>query len=160
MAFLKPSHQTQGTSFLAVPKCFGPTIMDKSLGTLLSFWGVFQFTKVQPLASPHKQCWTRVSRIFSEIQPCIGWGEGEVHENFENDAVLRGSREMTEKYAYCSTVPRTFVQDCRSVPRRSSFNSGSFISSKYSQHLPNNRFFRPQRTVQQESTSTYPSGSK
>ena len=87
--------------------------MDKSLGTLLHFWGVFQFTQVQPLPSPHKQCWTRVSRIFSEIQLCIGWGEGELQENFENDAVLRGSREMTEKYAYCSTVPRTFVQDCR-----------------------------------------------
>ena len=27
--------------------------------------------------------------------------------------VLRGNREMTEKYKYCSTVPRTFVQDCR-----------------------------------------------
>ena len=87
--------------------------MDKSLGTLLRFWGVFQFTQVQPLPSPHKQCWTRVSRIFWEIQLCIGWGEGELQEHFENDAVLRGSREMTEKYAYCSTVPRTFVQDCR-----------------------------------------------
>ena len=73
-----------------------PTIMDKSLGTLFRFRGVFQFTQVQPLPSSHKQCWTRVSRIFSEIQLCIGWGEGELHENFENDAVLRGSREMTE----------------------------------------------------------------
>ena len=27
--------------------------------------------------------------------------------------VLRGDREMTEKYEYCRTVPRTFVQDCR-----------------------------------------------
>ena len=45
-----------------------PTIMDKSLGSwLLRFWGVFQFTQVQPLPSPHKQCWTRVSRIFSEF---------------------------------------------------------------------------------------------
>ena len=87
--------------------------MDKSLGTLLRFWGVFQFTQVQPLPSPHKQCWTRVSRIFSEIQLCIGWGEGELHENFENDAVLRGSREiMSGKYAYCSTVSSTFAQDC------------------------------------------------
>ena len=51
-----------------------PTIMDKSLGTLLHFWGVFQFTQVQPLPSPHKQCWTRVSRIFSEFQLCRGWG--------------------------------------------------------------------------------------
>ena len=90
----------------------GPTIMDKSLGTLLRFWGVFQFTQVQPLPSPHKQCWTRVSRIFSEIQLCIGWREGELQENVEKDAVLRGSREMTGKYVYCSTVPRTFVHDC------------------------------------------------
>ena len=31
--------------------------------------------------------------------------------------VLRGNREMTEKYEYCSTVPRTFVQDCRPYSR-------------------------------------------
>ena len=41
-------------------------------------------------------------------------GEGELQEHFENDAVLRGSQEMMGKYAYCSTVPRTFVQDCSS----------------------------------------------
>ena len=47
---------------------FKPTIMDKSLGSwLLRFWGVFQFTQVQSLPSPHKQCWTCVSRIFSEF---------------------------------------------------------------------------------------------
>ena len=48
------------------------TIRDKSLGTLLHFWGVFQFT--QALPSPHKQCWTRVSISFSKFQLCIGWG--------------------------------------------------------------------------------------
>ena len=48
----------------------------------------------------------------------------------------------------------------RRVPMRSSFNSGSFTSSKYAPNRPKNRFFRPQRTVQQESTSTYLSGSK
>ena len=30
--------------------------------------------------------------------------------------VLRRNREMTEKYEYCSNVPRTFVQDCRLTP--------------------------------------------
>ena len=50
--------------------------MDKSLGTLLHFWGIFQFTQVQPVHSPHKQCWTRVSRNCSEFQLCIGRGEG------------------------------------------------------------------------------------
>ena len=44
-----------------------PTIMDKSLGTLLHFFGVFQFTQDQPLLSPHKQCWTSVSRIFFRV---------------------------------------------------------------------------------------------
>ena len=88
--------------------------MDKSLGALSRFWGVFQFTQVQPLPSPHKQCWTRVSRIFSEFQLCIGWGEGEL-QFWQVCTVLTGNREMTEKYEYCSTVPRAFVQDCRLV---------------------------------------------
>ena len=57
-----------------------PTIMDKSVGTLLRFWGLFQFTQVQLLPSPHKQC--------SEFQLCIGWGEGKLQENFENDALF------------------------------------------------------------------------
>ena len=68
--------------------CTQTTIMDKSLGTLLRFWGVFQFTRVQPLPSPHKQCWTHVSRIFSEFQLCIGWEEEELQESFEKDALF------------------------------------------------------------------------
>ena len=39
-------------------------------------------------------------------------GEGELQENFEKDPLFRGNREMTEKYEYCGTVPRTLVQDC------------------------------------------------
>ena len=62
--------------------------MDKSLGTLLRFWGVFQFKEVHPLPSPHKQCWTRESRLFSEFQFCIGWEERELEENFEKDALF------------------------------------------------------------------------
>ena len=62
--------------------------MDKILETLLRFWGVFQFTLVQPFPTPHKQCCTRVSRIFSEFQRRIVWGELEVQENFENDALF------------------------------------------------------------------------
>ena len=64
------------------------TIMDKSLGTLSHFGGVFRFTKAQLLFSPHKQCWTRVSTIFPEFQLCIGWGEGELQENFKKDALF------------------------------------------------------------------------
>ena len=55
--------------------------MEISLGTLLRFWGVCQFTQVQPLPSPHKQCWTLVSRIFfSEFQLGMGGGGGGVGE--------------------------------------------------------------------------------
>ena len=58
--------------------------MDKSLGTLLSFWGVFQFTQVHP--SPHPT--NNVGRVYPEFQLFIGWGEGELKENFEKDALF------------------------------------------------------------------------
>ena len=60
------------------------TIMDKSLGTILHFWGVFQFTQVQPLLT------NNVGRVYAEFffefQLCTGWGEGELREIFETDA--------------------------------------------------------------------------
>ena len=62
--------------------------MGKSHGTLWHVWGVSQFTPAQPLPSPHKQSLTRVSRIFSEFQFCIGWGEGERQESFEKAALF------------------------------------------------------------------------
>ena len=74
-----------------------PTITDKSLGTLLHFWGNFQFTQVQPLPSPHKQCLTHVSRIFSQFQLCIGWGEGELQENLQKDAPFWEGTEKWQK---------------------------------------------------------------
>ena len=48
----------------------------------------------------------RVSRLYRV-------GGGRTARNFPKGCtVIRGNREMTEKYEYCSTVPRTFVQDC------------------------------------------------
>ena len=86
------------------------TIMDKSLGTLLRFWGVFQFTQVQPLPSPHKQCWTRASRIFFRVSTLYRVGGGRTARKFRKECtVLTGNREMTEKYEYYSTVSGTFV---------------------------------------------------
>ena len=73
------------------------TIMHKSLGTLLHIWGIFQFTQVQPLPSPHKQCWTCVSSIFFEFQLCVVWGEGELKENFEKDALFHEGTEKWQK---------------------------------------------------------------
>ena len=63
------------------------TIMDKSLGTLLHFWDIFQLTWVQP--SPHPT--NNVGCMYPEFFPsfnfvhCIGWGEGELNESLEKD---------------------------------------------------------------------------
>ena len=74
------------------------------------FLGVFQFTQAQPLPSPHKQCWTRVSRTFSGFQHRIGWGEREQQEKFEKDTLLYEETQNERKI--CITVPRTFVHYC------------------------------------------------
>ena len=64
--------------------------MDKSLGTLLRFWGVFQFTQVQPLPSPHKQCWTRVSRIFFRVSTLYRVGGGRTARKFRKECAVSG----------------------------------------------------------------------
>ena len=62
-------------------------VIDRSLGTVLHFWGFFQFTQAQLLPSPHKQIGSMFPEFFSEFQLCIGWGEGELQENFKKDVV-------------------------------------------------------------------------
>ena len=83
--------------------------MDKSLGTLLHFWGVFQFKLVQTLPSPHKQCWTLVSRFFFPSFNFVlgegGGGERTATKFRKGCTVLRGDQEMTENTKYYSTVP-------------------------------------------------------
>ena len=50
---------------------------------------------------------------FFEFQGCIGWGEGELQEIFQKAAPFLEGTEKWQKYEYYSTVPRTFVHDCR-----------------------------------------------
>ena len=102
--------------------CPGPqrdpwtTIMDKSLGTVLHFWGVFQFTQAQPLPSDHSTMLDLCIQNFFRVSTLYRVGRGRTARKFwKGCIVLRGNREITEKYEYCSTVPRTFVQDCRST---------------------------------------------
>ena len=75
------------------------TIMDKSSGILLHFWGVFQFRQAQPLPSPYKQRGTRVSRFFffSEFQLCMGWEQGDLQENLEKDALFYEGTQKLQK---------------------------------------------------------------
>ena len=80
--------------------------MDKRLGTLLHFWDVFQFSQVQPLPSPLKQYWTRVSRIFSKFQLCVGWGEEELQENFEKNALSKEGTKKWQKNVNIAVLPQ------------------------------------------------------
>ena len=66
-----------------------PTIMDKSPGTLLHFWVFSNSHRSNP--SPHttNNVGCMYPEFFSEFQLCIGWGEGELQENFENAALTR-----------------------------------------------------------------------
>ena len=79
--------------------------MHKSLGTLLHFCGVFKFAQAQPLPSPHKQRWKGVSRIFPEFQLCIGWGKGELQDNYEKDALFC---EGTQKWQIIMIIALSF----------------------------------------------------
>ena len=67
--------------------------------------------------SPHPT--NNVGRVYPEffgVSRLYRVGGGRTARNFPKGCtVLRENREMTEKYEYCSTVPRTFVQDCRSL---------------------------------------------
>ena len=52
---------------------------------------------------------------FFRVSTLYRVGEGRTARKFRKGCtVLKGNREMTEKYEYCSTVLRTFVQDCSS----------------------------------------------
>ena len=56
--------------------------------------------------------------------------------------VLRGNREMTEKYEYCSTVQRTFVRDCRYFCNRiSCLPESAFRPHETSEFTHRNRIF-------------------
>ena len=71
----------------------------------MHFWGVFQFIQAQPLPSPHKGRWTRVSRIFfSEFQLCTGWGKKELQVNFERvHCFMREIKLCNEKLSLATT---------------------------------------------------------
>ena len=88
-------------------------IMDKSLGTLLHFRAFSNSHRSNP--SPHPT--NNVERVYAEfffrVSTLYRVGGRRTAKKFRKRCtVLRGNREISEKYEYCSTVPRTFVQDC------------------------------------------------
>ena len=84
--------------------------MGKSLGTLLHFWGVFQFTQAQPLPSPHQRCWTRASRI-SESQLCMGLkggGGGRNARKFRKGSTVSWGTQNDRKIWILHHCPKDF----------------------------------------------------
>ena len=85
--------------------------MDKSLETL-AFLGRFPIhTGPTPPLTPQSMLDACIQNCF-RVSTLYRLGGGRTARKFRKaSTVLRGDREMTEKYEYCSTVPRTFVQD-------------------------------------------------
>ena len=86
------------------------TIMDKSLGTLLRFWGVFGFTPVQNLPSTHKQCRTRASRIFYRVSTPYRVGGGRTAGKFRTgfSALFNEGTQNDRKIWVLQYCPKDF----------------------------------------------------
>ena len=83
-------------------------------------WDTFAFLGSFPIhtgpthpLTPETTLHTCIQKFFRvSILYRVGWGRN-ARKFRKGCTILRGNREMTEIYEYCSTVPRTFVQDCR-----------------------------------------------
>ena len=66
------------------------TIMDKSLGILLHFWGVFQFTQAQPSPHPTNNVGRMYPELFSSFNfvHCIGLGGGGTQRKFRKGCTV------------------------------------------------------------------------
>ena len=99
---------------------FATTIMDKSLGTL-GFLGRFPIhTEPTPPLTPQTMLDACIQNFF-RVSTLYRVGGGRTARKFR-----KGCTEMTEKNEYCSTVPRTFVQDCSITHQKNSLGFWSF----------------------------------
>ena len=88
------------------------TIMDKSLGHFCVSGAFSNSHRSSPSPYPTNNV-GRVCPEFCRVSPLYRVGGERTTRKFRKGCtVLRGNQEMTEKYEYCSIVPRTFVQDC------------------------------------------------
>ena len=82
-------------------------------------------------------------QIFFRVSTLYRLGGGRTARKFRKGCtILIGNREMTEKYEYCSTVPRTFVQGCRYFCNRISFlHESAFRPYETGEFTYRNRIF-------------------
>ena len=81
--------------------------MDKSLGTLLHFWGIFQFTQAH--TSPHptnndRQVYPELFFLVSELQK-VG---GELQDNFEKNSLFYEGIQNDRKIWILRHFPKDF----------------------------------------------------
>ena len=68
----------------------------KSLDTF-AFVELFSIHTYPAPLPPHKQRWTRLSKMFSEFQHWVGWGKRELQEKFEKDALFNEGTQKLPK---------------------------------------------------------------
>ena len=109
----KVSQNYNAMKFFWIVTWLKTTFMDKSLGTLVFLARFPIHTGPSPPLTPQTMLDAYIYNFF-RVSTLYRVGRGRTARNFRKGCtVLRGNREMTEKYEYCSsTVPRTFVQDC------------------------------------------------
>ena len=91
-------------------------------------WDTFAFLKRFPMDTGPTPPLTPQTMLgeciqnFYRVSALYTVGGGRTARKFRKGCtVLRGNREMTEKYEYCSTLPWTFVQDSRLTMMESNF---------------------------------------
>ena len=62
-------------------------VMNRSLGTFYIFGGFSNSHRHNSSPHPTNKVGSMFPEFFSEFQLCIGWGEGELQENFKKDVV-------------------------------------------------------------------------
>ena len=98
-----------------------PRVIFNSYNRGQKSWDTFVFlgrfsihTGPAPSLTPQTMLEACIQNFF-RVSTLYRVGEGRTARKFRKGCtVLKGNREMTEKYEYCSTVLRTFVQDCSS----------------------------------------------
>ena len=110
-------------SVLPRPRMFTAATMDRKSWDTFAFLGRFPIHTVPTPPLIPQTMFDACIQNFVPVSTLYRVGGGRTARKFRKGCTLvRGNWEMTEKYEYCSTVPRTLVQDCELKQPRVSVN--------------------------------------
>ena len=89
-----------------------PTIMDKSLATLLHFWAFSNSHRPNPSLHSTNNVGHVYPELFLSFNIVQGGGRENSKKNSKRMHCFMRKPRMKEKYEYCITVPRTFAHYC------------------------------------------------